>query len=240
MKKNIFISLIVAFVAISISSAQDLDNILDKHFETIGQKKLLKVKTVQATGKAVMMGMDSPFKMVSKRPNKILVTVEFQGAKIIQAYDGETAWMINPMMGSAEPMDVTGPEADGLIESGDLDGQLWNYKEKGHTLELEGTEEVDGAEAYVLKLTKKNGNIDYYYMETESYLILKIKSKTIMNGSETEAEALLSNYQEVNGYVMAFTIEQKYGGQTAMTIMMDEVETNVEVDDSIFSKPAGN
>lgn len=240
MKKNIFISLIVAFVAISISSAQDLDNILDKHFETIGQKKLLKVKTVQATGKAVMMGMDSPFKMVSKRPNKILVTVEFQGAKIIQAYDGETAWMINPMMGSAEPMDVTGPEADGLIESGDLDGQLWNYKEKGHTLELEGTEEVDGDEAYVLKLTKKNGNIDYYYMETESYLILKIKSKTIMNGSETEAEALLSNYQEVNGYVMAFTIEQKYGGQTAMTIMMDEVETNVEVDDSIFSKPAGN
>ncbi len=240
MKKNIFISLIVAFVAISISSAQDLDNILDKHFETIGQKKLLKVKTVQATGKAVMMGMDSPFKMVSKRPNKILVTVEFQGAKIIQAYDGETAWMINPMMGSAEPMDVTGPEADGLIESGDLDGQLWNYKEKGHQLELEGTEEVDGDEAYVLKLTKKNGNIDYYYMETESYLILKIKSKTIMNGSETEAEALLSNYQEVNGYVMAFTIEQKYGGQTAMTIMMDEVETNVEVDDSIFSKPAGN
>ena len=240
MKKNIFISLIVAFVAFSVSSAQDLDKILDKHFETIGQKKLLKVKTIQATGKAVMMGMDSPFKMISQRPNKIQVTVEFQGAKIIQAYDGETAWMINPMMGSAEPMDVTGPEADGLIESGDLDGQLWNYKEKGHTLELEGTEEVDGAEAYVLKLTKKNGNIDYYYLETESYLILKIKSKTIVNGSETEAEALLSNYQDVDGYLMAFTIEQKYGGQTAMTIMMDEVETNVEVDDSIFSKPSGN
>ncbi len=240
MKKNIFISLIVAFVAISLSSAQDLDKILDKHFETIGQKKLLKVKTIEATGKAVMMGMDSPFKMISQRPNKIQVTVEFQGAKIIQAYDGETAWMINPMMGSADPMDVTGPEADGLIESGDLDGQLWNYKEKGHQLELEDTEEIDGAEVYVLKLTKKNGNIDYYYLETESYLILKIKSKTIMNGSETEAEALLSNYQDVDGYLMAFTIEQKYGGQTAMTIMMDEVETNVKVDESIFSKPAGN
>ncbi len=240
MKKNIFISIIVAFVAISVSSAQDLDKILDKHFETIGQKKLLKVKTLQATGKAGMMGMDSPFKMISKRPNKIRVTVEFQGAQIIQAYDGETAWMINPMMGSADPIDVTGPEADGLIESGDLDGQLWNYKEKGHQLELEGTEEVDGSEAYVLKLTKKNGNIDYYYMETESYLILKLKSKTMMNGSETEAEGLFSNYQDVNGYIMAFTIEQKYGGQTAMTIMMDEVKTNVEVDDSIFSKPANN
>jgi len=237
MKKNIFISLIVAFVAISFTSAQDLDKILDQHFDAIGQKHLKKVKSIQATGKAVMMGMENPFQMISKRPNLIQVTVEFQGAKIIQAYDGETAWMINPMMGSADPIDVTGPEADGLIESGDMDGQLWNYKEKGHQLELEGTEEVDGSEAYVLKLTKKNGNIDYYYMESESYLILKIKSKTMVNGSETEAEGLLSNYQEVDGYVMAFTIEQKYGGQTAMTIMMDEVKTNVEVDDSIFSKP---
>jgi len=240
MKKSIFISLFVAFAAISLTSAQDLDKILDNHFETIGQKNLENVKTIQATGKAMMGGMESPFKMVSKRPNKIQITVEFQGAKIIQAYDGETVWMINPLMGSADPIDVTGPEADGIIESGDLDGQLWNYKEKGHQLELEGTEDVDGTEAYVLKLTKKNGNIDYYYMETESYLILKIKSKTMMNGSETEAEAILSNYQDVDGYIMAFTIEQKYGGQTAMTIMMDEIKTNMEVDDSIFSKPANN
>ena len=177
MRKSIFTSLLVAFAAISFTTAQDLDKILDNHFETIGQKNLKNVKTIQANGKAVMMGMESPFQMISKRPDKIQVTVEVQGAKIIQAYDGETAWMINPMMGSADPVDMTGPEADGLIESADLDGQLWNYKEKGHQLELEGTEEVDGAEAYVLKLTKKNGNIDYYYLETESYLILKMKSK---------------------------------------------------------------
>jgi outer membrane lipoprotein-sorting protein len=238
MKKSIFISLMVVLVATSVSTAQDLDKILDNHFETIGQKELLDVKTIQATGKAVMMGMESPFQMAAKRPNKVRITIEFQGAQIIQAYDGETAWMINPMMGSADPMDVTGPEADGMIESSDMDGQLWNYKEKGHQLELEGTEEVDGTEAYVLKLTKKNGNIDYYYLETESYLILKMKSKTMMNGSETESETLLSNYQEIDGYIMAFTIEQKVGGQTAITIMMDDVKSNVSLEDSIFSKPA--
>jgi outer membrane lipoprotein-sorting protein len=238
MKKSIFISLMVVLVATSVSTAQDLDKILDKHFETIGQKKLLDVKTIQANGKAVMMGIESPFEMVGKRPNKVRITIEFQGAQIIQAYDGETAWMINPMMGSADPMDVTGPEADGMIESSDMDGQLWNYKEKGHQLELEGTEEVDGTEAYVLKLTKKNGNIDYYFLETESYLILKMKSKTMMNGSETESETLLSNYQDVDGYIMAFTIEQKVGGQTAITIMMDDVKSNVSLEDSIFSKPA--
>ena len=170
----------------------------------------------------------------------IKVIIEVQGSEIVQAYDGKTVWLVNPMTGSAEPVDLTGPEADGLIESGDMDGQLWNYKEKGHQLELDGTDDVDGTETFVLKLTKKNGNIDYYYLEQESYLIIKIKSKTIMNGSEIEAEGLLSNYQEVEGYIMPFTTEQRVGGQTAMTIMIEEVKVNVELDDAMFSKPGSN
>ena len=220
--------------------AQDLDEILDNYFEAIGQESLSKVKTIKATGKAVIMGMDAPFKMVSKRPDKIRITIDFQGAEIVQAYDGETVWMINPMNGSPEPIDMTGPDADGLIESGDLDGQLWNWKEKGHQLELDGTEEVDGTEAFVLKLTKKNGNMDYYYIDVDGYLVIKIKSIIMMNGSELEAETLLSNYQEVGGYIMPYTTEQRFGGQTTMTLMLDEVTYDMEVDDAIFSKPGGN
>ena len=240
MKKSIFISFLLAIAAISFTSAQDVDEVLNNHFETIGQKNLLKVKTIQAAGKASMMGMETPFKMINKRPGMIKVIIEIQGSEIVQAYDGKTVWMINPMTGSAEPVDLTGPEADGLMESADVDGQLWNYKEKGHQLELDGTEDVDGTETFVLKLTKKNGNIDYYYLDQESYLIIKIKSKTIMNGSEIEAEALLSNYQDVEGYIMPFTTEQRVGGQTAMTIMIEEVKVNVELDDAMFSKPGSN
>jgi len=240
MKKSIFLTLIMALLAISLTSAQDLDEILDNYFETIGQESLAKVKTIKATGKAVIMGMDAPFKMISKRPDKIRITIDFQGAEIVQAYDGETAWMINPMNGSPEAIDMTGPEADGLIESGDMDGQLWNWEEKGHQLELEGTEEVDGTEAFVLKLTKKNGNMDYYYIDAEGYLVIKIKSITLMNGSEMEAETLLSNYQDVGGYITPYTIEQRVGGQTAMNLMLDEVTYDVEVDDAIFSKPGSN
>ena len=240
MKKSIFISFLLAIAAISFTSAQDLDEILNNHFETVGQKNLLKVKTIQASGKASMMGMETPFKMINKRPDMIKIIIEIQGSEIVQAYDGKTVWIINPMSGSAEPVDLTGPEADGLIESGDVDGQLWNYKEKGHQLEFDGTEDVDGTETFVLKLTKKNGNIDYYYLEQESYLIIKIKSKTIMNGSEVEAEALLSNYQDVEGYIMPFTTEQRVGGQTAMTIMMEEVKVNVAMDDAMFTKPGSN
>jgi outer membrane lipoprotein-sorting protein len=143
-------------------------------------------------------------------------------------------------MGSAAAVEMTGPEADGIIETSDMDGQLWNYKEKGHQLELDGIEEIEGTEAYVLKLTKKNGNIDYYYLDKDSYLIVKLKTKTIVNGSEMEVEALMSNYQDVDGYLAPFTLEQKMAGQSIFTMMLEEVKFNVEIDDAIFSKPSGN
>jgi len=242
MKHKIFFSLFLAFAAFTFIAAQDLDEILDTYFETIGQEKLLKVKTMTSTGKVMMpmMGAEGGFKTFNKKPDKIRVEVEMMGSSVVQAYDGADAWSINPLAGSPDPVDMVGPEAEGMIETADMEGQLWNYKEKGHQLELEGSEEVDGSEAYVLKLTKKNGNIDYYYIDSENYVVLKIKSKTIMNGQELEVEVLLSNYQVMDGYLSAYTIEQKYNGQTGLTIQLDETKFDVEMDDSIFTRPSAN
>jgi len=236
MKKHIFITFLMAVLAIASSTAQDVQELLDNYFETIGQENLLKVKSLRAKGKAMQMGMEFPFEVINKRPDKLKTTVEVQGAQIVQVYDGNTAWAINPMSGSSEPMDVTGPEADALMENADMDGQLWNWEEKGHQLELEGTEDVDDTEMYVLKLTKKNGNIDYYYMDPESYLIPRMISKVIMQGSEMEVEVLMSNFQDASGYIMPFTTEQRMNGQTIVTIMFDEVSLDEDIDDAVFAK----
>jgi outer membrane lipoprotein-sorting protein len=226
----------MAVFAITTSYAQDPQELLDKYFETIGQENLLKVKTLHAKGKALQMGMEFPFEMMNKRPDKLKTAVEVQGSQIIQVYDGESVWTINPMSGSSEPVDVTGPQADALIENADMDGQLWNWKEKGHQLELEGTEEIDDIEMYVLKLTKKNGNIDYYYLDPDSYLVPKMKSIVIMEGSEMEVEVLMSNFQDVNGYIMPMTVEQFMDGQSLVTIAFDEVIFDEEMDDAVFAK----
>jgi len=236
MKRPLLVTVLMAILAMTSISAQDLQEILDNHFETIGQENLLKIENIHATGKAVQGGMEFPFEMINARPNKVKMIIDIQGSKIIQACDGENVWAVNPMSGSSEPIDVTGPEADGLIESADMDGQLWNWEEKGHQLAFEGTEEIEGSEVFVLKLTKMNGNIDHYYIDSDSYLIIQTKSKIKMQGSEVESEAVMSNYQDVNGYIMPFTIEQRMGGQTMMTIMMDEVKVDVEIEDSVFSK----
>lgn len=231
---------VMALAVIFTAQAQDLDKILNNHFKAAGQKNLQKIHTLKATGNAVMMGMEVPFSMQAKRPGMIRTEVEVQGAKIIQVYDGENAWAVNPLMGSSMAMDLTGTEAEGLRENADLDGQLWNYEEKGHKLSLEGDDEVNGKECYVLKLDKNNGQTDYYYIDKQDYLIRKLRTSRPVNGTPMEVEALLSDYRDVDGYKMPFLTEQRSGGQTLMTLKMDQAEANVEMDDSIFSKPSGN
>jgi len=111
-------------------------------------------------------------------------------------------------------------------------------KKKGHTCELMDSEELDGAEVFVLKLTKEDGDIEYYYMDAENFVVLKVVSKTIANGSEIEVEALMSNFQDFGGYIMPLTTEQKFNGETGMTMNIEDVARDEKVDNSIFLKPA--
>ncbi len=100
----------IAFAAISFTIAQDLDKILQLHYKAVGQKNILNVNSMQATGTAVMMmGGANSFEMMSKRPDKLLVIVEFQDlygliAKIknITMIPTDSAELIRKILGSIE------------------------------------------------------------------------------------------------------------------------------------------
>ena len=130
MKKNILATFIMALLAIAQISAQDLDEILENYFETTGQEKLVKVKSVESTGKIIQMGMEMPFRTVSKRPNMGYLEAEFQGSQMKMGFDGENGWMVAPWTGSAEPIDLSGPDIQQVRDIGDIDGPLWNWEER--------------------------------------------------------------------------------------------------------------
>ncbi len=235
MKKAISLTVFMAFAAMSISMAQDADKILDKHFRAIGQDKLSKIKTIDARGSASMMGMSTGIHMMAKRPHKLRMVIELQGMEIITGYDGKTAWTMNPMTGSSVPVAMSGAEADGFMESADMDGKLWNYAQKGHKVELVGEEDVHGKASYVLKLTKAGGDDEKYYIDKESYLIVMVKATAPVNGAAMEVEAHMSDYKRIEGYMMPMSTTQKVGGQTIMSWTFDEVRFNTNLDDALFS-----
>jgi outer membrane lipoprotein-sorting protein len=218
-----------------------LDQIVQKHIDALGGiDKLKAITTLSATGKATMQGgqMEAPMLMQMKRPSSMRMEITIQGKKIVQAFDGTTAWMINPMMGSDAPQKASDDDTQEMKDSADIDfSSLVNYKEKGNTVELVGTEDVEGNPTYKLKVTKKNGRVEYQYLDAKTFLPIKTTTKRKQMGTELEIDAYPSNFKPVNGVLFPYTVDQKLGGKSMIQLTLDKVDVNKPIDDATFQFP---
>jgi len=87
-------------------------------------------------------------------------------------------------------------------------------------------------------VTKKNGNIETMYLDAETYLLVKTEGKVKRRGTEIEGESLFSDYKDVDGYMMPYSVEQGAKGMDRRQKMtFTKIELNVALDDSRFTMP---
>ena len=220
----------------SVVQGQDLNDILEQHFSVVGQEKLAEVKTIIVYGKIMQMGTEFPFIQKMKSPNKFRIEATIQGQMMIQAFDGENGWFIAPWIGP-DPQDLTGVQLKQAKEQANIEGDLYHWEEKGHQAEYIGTEDMEGTEVFNIKLTKKEGDEIFYFIDSESYVILKETRKMTMQGTEMEIESFPGNYEMINGIAFPMSIKTNTMGQTT-EIVFDSVKIDLELDDSIFVRPA--
>jgi hypothetical protein len=244
-RRVLMVGALLALLA-PIVSAETVDEVLAKYVAARGgMDKIKAVKSVKVTGKMVMGGgqMEAPFVQLKRRPSDSRTEFVFQGMTGVQAYDGTggIAWNIMPFMGKKDPEAQPAEETKLVAEEADFDGELVDYKDKGHTIELVGKEQVEGADAFKLKVTRKSGNVDYVYLDAETGLEVKSESKRTVRGTEVEGEQFMSDYKEVDGMPFPFTITAGRKGGPAeqrQKIVMEKVELNVAMPDSLFKMPA--
>ena len=237
-RRLLTLTLSLAFLCCVQASAQTVDDLIKKNIEAHGGvQKLKAVKTMKATGKITPQGLEIPITLQQKRPGMVRMDATFQGKSLVQAYDGETAWKIDPFQGNSDPEKVAGDDLKDLQEQADLDGPLVDYKQKGHTVELIGKEDMEGTPVYKLKLTLKNGDVRNIYIDAENYLELKVTSKRKTPGGEIDVDQYMGNYKSVNGLMFPFSIDTRVKGQSVNQITIDKIEMDVAVDDAIFKMP---
>jgi hypothetical protein len=223
-----------------IAHAQSVDDILAKHYEACGGlAKLKALNTMRVTGSMTMgPGMEAPFTMERKRPGMRRMEFTIQGMTGIQAFDGAKTWSVMPFMGKKDPEVGTAEDNKNAMDDADFDGALVDYRTKGHTIELMGKEPVEGADAYKLKVTKKNGNIEYDYLDAETYLLVKTEGKIKRRGTEMDGETTYSDYKDVDGLMQAFSMEVGTK-EMKQKLAFTKIELNVPLDDARFAVPAG-
>jgi outer membrane lipoprotein-sorting protein len=237
--KNSIITLVCVVFVSGFAQAQTADEIVNKYFEAIGGKdKWRTVKSMLSIGKAPSPQGEFSMKVYQKAPNKMKLTIDLQGMeKAYQCFDGEVAWgeLSNANM-QAEKM---GPEETAeMKDDAVFEDKLLDYAKKGHSVALEGKETIEGTECFKIKFTEKNGDISYYFMDTENYVPIMLRTAIKMGPAKGELlETYMSDYKEVDGLMIAHATDTRVKGQSQFKVQIDTIKLNTDIDDKTFAYP---
>jgi hypothetical protein len=223
--------------------AQSVDEIVARHIEARGgYDKLKAIQTIKIT------------KTVATEFNNIKVVVYKKRPQLYRSEQGPAGQPPIPRgvnAGAAWDTAPTGrvtlkPEklaAETRETDADFDGLLVDWKAKGHTVTLEGTEAMTGGEAYKLKVTTKGGTVRYVYLDTKTYL--DRRQAGTLNLAPNRAVSSVTDvggWRDVDGVKFPFDLseERTGGGLTqALATYPEKIELNVPMDDALFATPAG-
>lgn len=221
--------------------AQTAEDLISKNIEAKGGiDKIKAIKSIRLSGKlnggggfVAAMGQEN------LRPNLVRETFSLQGMTAVTAYDGSAGWHIQPFGGHKEPELLGEDEVRGLLIDADFDGPLVDYREKGNTVEYLGHDIVDGDDALRLKVTLKDGDIIYYFLDPDTYLEIRKEVQQNIRGSVRESVTDLGSYKPVAGVMYPFSISQgTKADPEASTVTVDKIEVNVSLDQADFALPA--
>jgi len=240
---GIFRFFLPVLAAIALSSltanAQTVDEVISKNIQAHGgADKLKSVRSLRTTAKFSQGSFRADFRQENKRAGKVREEFIIQGLAQVQAYDGKTGWQISPFSGRKDPELLSQDDLKSLVVDADIDGPLVDYKEKGHKAELVGHDSMEGTDCFKIKLSMKNGDVRYYYLDADSFLELKLEIQTTIRGAVQESELYYGDYEQVNGIFYPFAVEQAQKGSASRSqISVEKIEQNIPLEDAYFSMP---
>jgi len=221
--------------------AQTAEELIQKNIEAKGGlEKIKAIKSVRITGKLIGGGgFTAATVQENARPNLVRETFSLQGMTAVTAYDGTTGWQVQPFGGHKDPELMGEDDLRDLLLDADFDGPLVAYKEKGNTVEYLGHDVVDGDDALRLKVTLKNGDIIYYFLDPDTFLEIRKEVQEFIRGSIRESVLEMGSYKPVAGVMYPYSISQgSKANPSQQTTAIEKIEVNVPIDPNDFALPA--
>ena len=219
------ILLFAVFCCSLFASPQTADELISKNIQAKGGTDAIKaIKTVRMAGRLdAAGGFTGKVGQENMRPNLVRETFSLQGMTAVQ--DPQ-------LMGDDDVRDL-------LIDS-DFDGPLVDYKAKGNTVEYLGHDTIDGDDVLRLKVTLKNGDIVYYYLDPDTFLEIRTERQEFVRGSVRESVTDLGSYKKVGGLMYPFSVASgpKNDPSSWQSVTMEKIEVNVPLSSSEFAVPA--
>lgn len=234
---------LVAVFTLPCAFAYTADELVAKNVEAKGgMDSLHAIKSLRLSGTMRIQQdtLELGVMTLVKPRGAVRYEASLQGLTQIQAFDGARAWQINPFQGRKDPEMLSADDAKGLGEdAADFLGPLVDYKAKGYTLDYLGREDVDGTDAYKLRVTRANGDLTTVYLDPDYFLEIRTVNRRIEHGVPVETVVDYGDYEKVAGVFVPFSQESgPKGSSERQKVQFEKGEANVEAADSLFQAPA--
>lgn len=229
-------------LAVAQAHALTATELVAKNIEAKGGAAALQsVQSLRREGRLIVNGGQFVLDLreTKQRPESIRTEVSMQGLSQVQAYDGKEGWRIDPFGGRKDPERMPADDVREYAEDASIDGVLADASAAGHAIEYLGTEDIDGTPAHKLKVTRKDGGLQYVYLDPDYFLEIRVESQRTVRGVKRTAVTDYGNYEKVGGVFWPLSIESgiKGDGDPAKFEYSSAV-VNPEIAPGYFSFPA--
>jgi hypothetical protein len=232
----------------SVAATQTVDEIVTKHIAARGgYEKIKAIQTIKITRTVA-----TPFSSVTvvtykKRPNLVRFdqTPKGQTTATPRGINADGAWDIVQGKVVMRPDNVA---LEGRETDGDFDGLLVDWKEKGHTVTLEGKESIAGSEAHKLKVTTKGGSVRHVFIDAKTFHESGQSGVVLLPGVDPKTKAprtqqsawTFGDFKPVDGVMFPHSVdEERTAGPITQSFahFTEKIEVNVPMEDALFAPP---
>jgi len=235
--KKVTLIFVLLLIGSTVMRAQDVEKIIAKHIKAHGGiENWEQIKTLKVSGAFTGFSILSEFTMVKKRPYLYRNDYGLGKFDVIEVYNGKGGWTIDPWFDVSFPREINTHEKNVIQQKAEFCTPFFNYKEQGHKVEFLGKEKADGIEVFKIKLTRNDGNVETWYLNTKTYLEFKQESLWADFGSPQMQETFFDDFRKVENITIPFYIDRSYGIRNRI-YEINEVVINPTIADDIFTMP---
>jgi hypothetical protein len=216
------------------SAAATADGVIAQWYSAIGgYDRLEAVRTRRMRGVYDEGSLHTTTDIAWRRPALRRVNVHAPGFEYSEGFDGST-WELNHNTGKL--VRDTGAAADAGRRGAEFDESFVDYRSKGHTVEFLGTAQIQGADAYHLRVTLSDGWQKEYYFDRTTHLIRFMRKAMPIHAVGPVVESLISyeDWRDVGGLLIPHRFVEHAAGTSALlnALQWSSIEDNVDIPDS--------
>jgi len=226
-------------------SPTTVDEVIERHTKAMGGRAAIEaIQSIEIDLHITDPKFAVDGSYFAARPGKMRIDVNAGGKHVFtEAFDGQKGWQWE---GKGTAQKVATEKATAALRHGvELPGKLFGLhelKRRGHRIELDRREKIDGINYYVLRLTLSDGYLTTLYVDPKNWLVTRRRDvrplHVDVDPTPTTIEQRNSDFRTIGGVQFAFASSETdlQSGKVLETAVIRGVKINPALVSSFFER----